>query len=68
VIVIEHNLDVVKRSDWVIDLGPEAGRHGGQVVFEGTPSQLLEAEGSFTAEFLRKDLRRTRMVQSEIDV
>jgi excinuclease UvrABC ATPase subunit len=56
VVVIEHNLDLVKRADWVIDLGPEAGRHGGQVIFEGTPVQLLDANGSFTAEFLRKDL------------
>ncbi|MGY0019979.1 ATP-binding cassette domain-containing protein [Streptomyces sp. YJ-C3] len=54
VIVVEHDLDVVRRADWVIDLGPEGGRHGGQVVFEGTPAQLLDAEGSFTAEHLRR--------------
>jgi excinuclease UvrABC ATPase subunit len=56
VLVVEHNLDLIKRADWVIDMGPEAGRHGGRVIFEGTPAQLLHAEGSFTAEFLRKDL------------
>ncbi len=53
VLVVEHNLDVVKHADWVIDLGPDGGKHGGRIVFEGTPSQLVEAEGSFTAEHLR---------------
>ncbi|MEV8441663.1 excinuclease ABC subunit UvrA [Actinosynnema sp. NPDC051121] len=56
VIVIEHDLDVVRRSDWVVDLGPEAGRHGGEVVFQGTPAQLLEAAGSHTARCLKADL------------
>ncbi|MEV5976259.1 excinuclease ABC subunit UvrA [Streptomyces sp. NPDC052114] len=53
VLVVEHNLDVVKHADWVIDLGPDGGKHGGRVVFEGTPAQLLRAEGSCTAEHLR---------------
>ena len=53
VIVTEHNLDVVKNADWVIDLGPEGGTRGGQVVFEGTPEEFLCAEGSFTAEYMR---------------
>ncbi|HML20234.1 MAG TPA: excinuclease ABC subunit UvrA [Aggregatilinea sp.] len=57
VIVIEHNLDIVKNADWVIDLGPEGGTRGGQVVFEGTPRQLLQADQSYTAEYLRRDLR-----------
>ncbi|MFI9027891.1 ATP-binding cassette domain-containing protein [Streptomyces sp. NPDC053560] len=56
VIVIEHDLDVVKHADWVVDLGPEAGRNGGHVVFQGTPADLLTAEGSHTAAHLRKDL------------
>ncbi|MEV1248157.1 excinuclease ABC subunit UvrA [Nonomuraea sp. NPDC049750] len=56
VVVIEHNLDVVKNADWVIDLGPEGGGQGGQVLFEGTPRDLLAATGSHTAEFLRRDL------------
>jgi excinuclease UvrABC ATPase subunit len=56
VIVIEHNLDVIKNADWVIDLGPEAGHDGGEVVFTGTPQQLLTAENSLTGEFLRKQL------------
>jgi excinuclease UvrABC ATPase subunit len=54
VVVVEHNLDVVARADWVIDLGPDGGRDGGRVVFEGTPAELLRAEGSFTAEHLRR--------------
>ncbi|MFM9371281.1 ATP-binding cassette domain-containing protein [Streptomyces sp. Da 82-17] len=56
VLVVEHNLDVVRRADWVVDLGPDGGKHGGQVVFEGTPAQLLLAEGSFTAEHLRREV------------
>lgn len=56
VIAIEHNLDVVKHADWIVDLGPDGGDQGGTVVFEGTPRQLLEAAGSFTAEYLRRDL------------
>ncbi|GGV82371.1 thiamine ABC transporter permease [Streptomyces griseoloalbus] len=54
VVVVEHNLDVVARADWVIDLGPDGGRDGGRVVFEGTPAELLQAEGSFTAVYLRR--------------
>ncbi|MFI6876902.1 ATP-binding cassette domain-containing protein [Streptomyces sp. NPDC050400] len=54
VVVVEHHLDVIRRADWVIDLGPEGGRHGGRVLFEGTAAQLLDADGSFTAEHLRR--------------
>ena len=53
VIVIEHNLDVVKSADWIIDMGPEGGSGGGLVVAEGTPEQVAEVEGSYTGEFLR---------------
>ncbi|MFI6638261.1 ATP-binding cassette domain-containing protein [Streptomyces sp. NPDC050504] len=56
VVCVEHNLDVVKRADWVIDLGPDGGKHGGEVVFEGTPGQLLCHDRSFTAQYLRRDL------------
>ena len=52
VIVIEHNLDVIKQADWIIDLGPEGGHKGGRVVFEGTPSQLLAAPHSLTGAYL----------------
>jgi excinuclease ABC A subunit len=54
VIVIEHNLDVVAHSDWVIDLGPDGGKDGGEVVFTGTPVALLEHPTSLTGEYLRK--------------
>jgi excinuclease UvrABC ATPase subunit len=56
VIVIEHNLDVIKNADWIVDLGPEGGSAGGRIVFEGTPADLLTARGSHTADFLRRDL------------
>jgi len=56
VIVIEHNLDIVARADWVIDLGPGAGHDGGRVIFEGTPADLARAEGSLTGEHLRRRL------------
>ncbi len=56
VIVIEHNLDVVARADWVIDLGPGAGHEGGRVVFEGPPSELVGVAGSLTGEHLRRRL------------
>jgi excinuclease UvrABC ATPase subunit len=54
VIVIEHNLDVVARADWVIDLGPGGGHDGGRVIFEGTPAGLIAAEGSITGRYLRR--------------
>lgn len=53
VIIIEHNPDVIKSADWVIDLGPEGGDEGGNLVFEGTPEGLVHAEQSYTAKFLR---------------
>jgi excinuclease ABC A subunit len=56
VIVIEHNLDVVARADWVIDLGPGAGHDGGTVIFEGPPAELIRADGSLTGEHLRRRL------------
>jgi excinuclease ABC A subunit len=56
VIVIEHNLDVIKNADWIIDLGPEGGTRGGTVLFAGTPDRLLEHPTSYTAEFVRRDL------------
>ncbi|MFI6216841.1 ATP-binding cassette domain-containing protein [Nocardia brasiliensis] len=58
VIVVEHDLEVVKHADWVIDLGPDAGRHGGKVLFEGTPRDLTGDDESVTAQYLRADLKR----------
>ena len=56
VIVIEHNLDVIKTADWVIDLGPEGGNDGGEIVGTGTPEQLANISASFTGQFLRSAL------------
>ena len=56
VLVIEHNLDVIKQADWVIDLGPEGGDAGGEVVAQGTPEEVAETPGSYTGEFLRRVL------------
>jgi len=56
VVVIEHNLDVVKTADWVVDLGPEGGAAGGAVVAQGAPEQIARVRGSFTGNYLRKVL------------
>ncbi|EFK35191.1 Excinuclease ABC subunit A [Chryseobacterium gleum] len=56
-IVIEHNLDIISQADWIIDMGPGAGKFGGEVLFEGTPTDLLKNKTSFTAEFLRKHIQ-----------
>ncbi|HXG43391.1 MAG TPA: excinuclease ABC subunit UvrA [Gemmatimonadales bacterium] len=56
VVVIEHHLDVIKRADWVIDLGPEAGDQGGRVVAQGTPEQVAQVEASHTGRYLREVL------------
>ena len=56
VLVIEHNLDVIKQADWVLDLGPEGGDGGGEVVAQGTPEEVAETPGSATGEFLRRVL------------
>jgi excinuclease UvrABC ATPase subunit len=53
VIVIEHNLDVISQADWIIDMGPDGGSKGGQVVFEGTPTQIIYAEQSITGRYLK---------------
>jgi excinuclease ABC subunit A len=57
VVVIEHNLDVIKTADWVIDLGPEGGDGGGKVIGEGTPEEIAEMSNSFTGQYLRHALR-----------
>lgn len=53
VIVIEHNLEVISQADWIIDMGPDGGSKGGQVVFEGTPQEIIHAEQSITGKYLR---------------
>ncbi|MND67533.1 UvrABC system protein A [compost metagenome] len=56
VLIIEHNLDVVKSADWVVDIGPEGGKEGGQVLFEGTPENLIKNKKSETARFLKLEM------------
>ena len=56
VVVIEHNLDVIKCADWIIDLGPEGGEEGGNVLFYGTPENLLKCKHSYTGKFLKSTL------------
>ena len=56
VIVIEHNMDVIKMADWIIDMGPEGGRSGGELLAEGTPEQIVDKGVGYTAEFLAKEL------------
>jgi excinuclease ABC subunit A len=57
IVVVEHNMDVIKCADWVIDLGPEAGDKGGKIVFEGTPQNLEECKESHTGHFLKEHNR-----------
>ena len=58
VIIIEHNLDIIKNADYIIDLGPEGGDRGGELVFAGTPEELVKCEKSYTGQFLKKVLNR----------
>jgi excinuclease ABC subunit A len=57
VVVVEHNMEVIKCADWVIDLGPEAGSTGGEVIFEGTPEDLEQCTESHTGRFLKEHNR-----------
>jgi excinuclease ABC subunit A len=59
-VVIEHNLDVIKTADWVIDLGPEGGDKGGEIIAQGTPEQLAEIPHSYTGQFLARLLEKPR--------
>ena len=58
--MIEHNLDVIKSSDWVIDMGPEGGFRGGLVVAEGTPEEVAKVSASYTGQFLAEILESNR--------
>jgi len=68
VVVIEHNLDVIKTADWVLDLGPEGGVKGGEVIAEGTPEQVAAVERSFTGQYLRETLAKTPSAPAEAGV
>jgi excinuclease ABC subunit A len=54
VLVIEHNLDVIKQADWIVDLGPEGGEAGGEVIATGTPEDVADVDESFTGQYLRR--------------
>ncbi len=62
VLVIEHNLDVIKTADWIIDLGPEGGDQGGEIVAEGPPEVVMGESGSYTGEYLRRHIERQQML------
>ena len=57
VLIIEHNLDIIKIADWIIDLGPEGGDRGGEFIAEGTPEQVMKIKGSYTGQFLKEHLQ-----------
>ena len=57
IVIVEHNMDVIKCADWVIDLGPEAGDNGGEIVFEGTPQDLENCTAGYTGAFLKEHNR-----------
>jgi excinuclease ABC subunit A len=63
VLVIEHNLDVIKTADWIIDLGPEGGDEGGEVVAQGSLQEVIATKGSYTGEFLARHLHRRQTVR-----
>ena len=65
VVVIEHNLDVIKTADYIIDMGPEGGDRGGTVVVQGTPEEVADTEGSFTGLYVKKMLERDRKRQKK---
>ena len=57
-LIIEHNMDMIKAADWIIDIGPEGGEKGGEIVACGTPEQIVECDKSYTAKFLRPKLTK----------
>ena len=63
-VVIEHNLEVIKTADWVIDLGPDGGTGGGRIIAEGTPEQVAATSGSYTGEYLGRILPELRVKES----
>ena len=59
ILIIEHNMEIIKSADWIIDLGPEGGNHGGTIIFEGTPEELIKNNQSYTARYLKPKLTKT---------
>jgi excinuclease ABC subunit A len=60
IVIIEHNLDVIKTADWIIDLGPEGGDKGGKIIAEGTPEEIAKHSSSYTGKFLKKVLKKCK--------
>ncbi len=56
ILIIEHNMDVIKLADYIIDIGPEGGKGGGQLIAKGTPEEVAKSKKSYTAQFLKKEL------------
>jgi excinuclease ABC subunit A len=56
--VIEHNLEMIKCADWIVDLGPEGGERGGEIVAAGSPEEIVDVAGSYTGDYLRPVLER----------
>jgi len=59
VLVVEHNLDVIKNSDWIVDLGPDGGDNGGEIIAEGTVEDIIQSKQSYTGQFLQQYLKET---------
>ena len=59
VVIIEHNLDVIKTADWIIDLGPEGGDNGGKIITTGTPEKVATHKKSYTGKYLKKEIEAT---------
>ena len=64
VLVIEHNMDVIKVADWIIDMGPEGGRRGGQIMFQGTPEDLARQPDNYTGQFLKEELEAMNQIKN----
>ena len=65
VLVIEHNMDVIKVADWIIDMGPEGGRGGGQIIFAGTPEDLAQQKNNYTGQFLKEELYNNNNIKAQ---
>ena len=63
VLVIEHNLDVIKASDYIIDMGPEGGRGGGEILSSGTPEEVAESTKGYTPKFLKQELEEAERIR-----
>ena len=60
VVVIEHNLDIIKSADWIIDLGPEGGNDGGDLIVAGTPEEIIKHKSSYTGQFLKQIIKKKK--------